>query len=57
MVQTTIEVIDPDRGEVLARATIDHYVIALLGEGRAAAYYEDEFGIPRVAVMSLTLER
>lgn len=52
---TTVEVIDTASGRVLARSTIDAFLIGLMDGPRAAAYYEDAFGIPRISLMSLVL--
>lgn len=53
--RTTVEVIDPQAGRVLARRALDEWLVAALPGGRAAAYGVDADGIPRVTVMRLSL--
>jgi hypothetical protein len=52
---TVMEVLDVGDGTVLARQRFEAFFLALLPGGRVAAYREEGIGIPRVAIMSLTL--
>ena len=52
---TIVEVLDTQSGRVVARQRFASLFLALLPDSRAAVYFEDEIGIPRVAIVSLTL--
>lgn len=52
---TIIEVLDLQSGRVLARQRLESVFLGLLPNSRAAVYYEDELGVPRVDIVSLTL--
>ena len=52
---TTIELIDPVEARVLARRTIDQWVIAALPGRRIATYVVDRDGIPRVEISQIEL--
>lgn len=53
MFRTTIEVIDPRSARVVARRTIDDWIVDALPAKRAAAYVVDSDGIPRVRILEL----
>ncbi|HEX6051172.1 MAG TPA: 6-bladed beta-propeller [Gemmatimonadaceae bacterium] len=53
--RTTIELIDPVAARVVARRTIDQWVIAALPGHRIAAYTVDRDGIPRVEISRIEL--
>ena len=52
---THIEVIDPVAGRVIARHNFDGYIFQALPSRRVAQYVVDADGIPRVHIVSLTL--
>ena len=53
--RTMVEVIDPTEGRVIARRTIDQWVIAALPGRRIAAYTADRDGIPQVEISQFEL--
>jgi len=55
--QTTVEVIDPAAGRVLARRTIPNYIVSPVGDGRAAIYDTTDAGEPFVRIVRLRLAR
>ncbi|MEX0892023.1 MAG: hypothetical protein WEB88_07615 [Gemmatimonadota bacterium] len=55
--QTTVEVIDPAAGRVLARRTIPNYIVSPVGDDRAAIYDTTEIGEPLVRIVRLRLAR
>jgi hypothetical protein len=55
--RTTVEVIDPERRRVIARAQLDGHAVAVLGSDRVATYIELESGVPVATIHKLTLIR
>ncbi len=55
MFRTTVEVIDPRAGRVIARRALDFWVTAALPNRRAAVYGVDPNGIPRIRIVQLEL--
>jgi hypothetical protein len=55
--QTTVEVIDPAAGRVLARRTIPNYIVSPVGDDRAAIYDTTDAGEPFVRIVRLRLAR
>lgn len=53
--RTTVEVIDPTIGRVVARREFDKYILAALASRRAVTYSVDADGLPRLEVLSLFL--
>jgi hypothetical protein len=53
--RTTIEVLDPRRGRVVARRSIDEYIMTALPNNRAAIYSVDADGISHISIVSLAL--
>jgi hypothetical protein len=54
--RTIVEVIDPQKQRVVARANIDQYVSAAFPGRRAAIYQPDADGNPRFSIVRLSLE-
>jgi hypothetical protein len=55
LMDTYIEVIDPTQGRVIARHNFDGYIFEALPGRKVAQYVVDASGIPRVHILSLTL--
>lgn len=53
---TVVEVLDPSTGEVLGRGRFDA-ALSIVAPRTAAAYYEDERGVPRIELLSLDVAR
>jgi hypothetical protein len=56
MFRTYVEVIDPVQGRVVTSHTINGFVFEALADRRAALYTVDINGIPRVQIVSLSLD-
>lgn len=54
---TRVEVIDPKLGRVVARTTLDSWVIGVVGDGRAASVIRGKNGELRVRLSTLLLSR
>ncbi|MGH7470688.1 MAG: hypothetical protein ACRENP_22295 [Longimicrobiales bacterium] len=57
MYRTIIEVIDPRSARVVARTSLDDYVVAAFPGRKAAIYYTDADGTPHFSIVQLSLER
>jgi hypothetical protein len=52
---TTVEVLDPIGGRVLARRTLDRFIVSALPDGHAAIYDTTEAGEPFVEIVRLSI--
>jgi hypothetical protein len=53
--ESILEVIDPERGEIVASARLPQYILGFLGDGRAYTYEQDELGVGRFAIWRLDI--
>jgi hypothetical protein len=56
MYRTTIEVIDPKAGRVIARRQLDDWIISTLPGDRAVIYMVNDDGFPRLRIVRYALE-
>lgn len=54
--RTTIEVIDPRAGRVIARGSFDAAILAALPGNRAAAYSVTSAGVPQISILSIQIQ-
>lgn len=55
--RTTVEVLDPVAGRVVARRTLDNWIVGTMGDGLAAIYDTTKDGEPFVHIVRLMLVR